>query len=124
MNKAQGNVGEAAALLYFTKQGFIVSKPMFENTPYDFIVDDGTTLQKVQVKTTSYKKPSGNYAAELRTKGGNTSWNGVVKVITKDSCDLLYIHCGDFSQYLIPVERIDGQVTVTLGKDYAEYRVQ
>lgn len=122
MNKAQGNIGEAAAIFHFAKLGYIVSKPLFENTPYDLIVDDGCRVFKVQVKTTRYRKPT-NFCVELRTKGGNTSWNGVVKVVTKEACDLLFIYCEDGSQYLIPVEVIDGQVTLTLGKQYLQYKI-
>jgi hypothetical protein len=122
MHKCQGNVGEAAAILFFTKSGYVVSKPLFENTPYDLIVDKGT-LQRVQVKTTNHKKPSGSYSVELRTKGGNTSWNGVVKVVESASCDLLYVYCEDGSEYLIPVSLISGQSSVTLGTMYSQYKV-
>lgn len=123
MHKVQGNIGEAAAILHFTKLGYIVSKPLFENTPYDLVVDDGCSLLKVQVKTTGNRKRATNFCVELRTKGGNTSWNGVVKVVTKATCDLLFVYCSDGSQYLIPVEEIDGQVSVTLGRKYASFMV-
>jgi hypothetical protein len=122
MHKVQGNIGEAAAILHFTRLGYIASKPLFENTPYDLIVDDGTRLQRVQVKTSNSSR-NGNFRVELRTKGGNTSWNGVVKCVTSSQCDLLFVYCEDQAQYLIPVALIDGRTMVTLSSTYAEYKV-
>lgn len=122
MHKVQGNIGEAAAILYFARLGYIVSKPLFENTPYDLIVDNGEGLQRVQVKTSNSLR-KGNFRVELRTKGGNTSWNGVVKCVNSEQCDLLFVYCEDQAQYLIPVAVIDGRTMVTLGPAYAEYKV-
>lgn len=121
MHKFQGNIGEAAAIFHFTKLGYVVSKPLFENTPYDLIVDFGI-IKRVQVKTTSSSR-NGSFRVELRTKGGNTSWNGVVKCVTKDQCDLLFIYCEDKSKYLIPVDLIDGKTMITLNDTYEEYKI-
>lgn len=122
MHKVQGNIGEAAAILHFARLEYIVSKPLFENTPYDLLIDDGAGIQRVQVKTTSSLRNS-NYRVELRTKGGNTSWNGVVKCVTSSQCDLLFVYCEDGTQYLIPVDLIDGQTMVTLSPSYAVYKI-
>lgn len=123
MHKVQGNIGEAAAILHFTKLGYVVSKPLYENSPYDLIVDDSGNIYRIQVKTTKNVTPYGNFRVELRTKGGNSSWNGVVKTVNSESCDSLYIYCEDGTEYLIPVHLISGQVTVTLGDKYDEYKV-
>ena len=37
------------------ESGFIVSKPLFDNARYDFILDIGTKLLKIQVKTSRWK---------------------------------------------------------------------
>lgn len=123
MHKDQGNIGEAAAILHFTKIGARVSKPLFENTSYDLIIDHDSTLRRVQVKSTSYLSKYGIYQVELRTKGGNTSWNGVVKLADSTGCDLLFVHCDNGDEYLIPVESFDGQGRISLGEKYKEFRL-
>lgn len=123
MHKDQGNLGEAAAMFHFTRIGAKVSKPLFENTPYDLVVDLEGKLSRVQVKSTSYQNRSGNYILELRTKGGNSSWNGVVKTVDSSGCDLLFAYCTDGSIYVIPPVALCGQGRVTLGKKYEEFRV-
>ena len=122
MHKDQGNIGEAAAILYFTKIGAKVSKPLFENTPYDLVVDIGGNLKRVQVKTSSSLNKYDNYVLELRTKGGNKSWNCVVKLADSSGCDLLFAYCENGDMYLIPVEEFDGQGRITLGHKYEKFR--
>lgn len=122
MHKDQGNIGEAAAILHFTKIGAKVSKPLFENTPYDLIVDLEGVLQRVQIKSTSYQRDS-TFQVELRTKGGNKSWNGIVKFADSSGCDTLFVYCTSGDSYLIPVEVFDGQGQISLGEKYRVYRL-
>lgn len=122
MHKDQGNIGEAAAILHFTKIGAKVSKPLFENTPYDLVVDVECELKRVQIKSTSSLSKYGIYQVELRTKGGNTSWNGVVKLADSTGCDLLFVYCENGDKYIIPVEVFDGKGRLSLGKKYEEFR--
>lgn len=68
-NTDKGNIGESYAVYVLTSLGYTVSRPVFNNTVYDLIVDNGTQLFKVQVKTTTNKKPSGVYEVGLRTTG-------------------------------------------------------
>jgi len=35
---------------YFTTQDLVVSQPLYDNAPYDLIVDDRVRLQRVQCK--------------------------------------------------------------------------
>lgn len=44
--KGQGNVGIAAAILYFTKQGCTVSVPLNDSQDYDLVVDLNNELKK------------------------------------------------------------------------------
>lgn len=114
MNKAQGNIGEAAAILHYTKKGCIVSKPLFENTPYDLVVDSGEGLKRVQVKTSRNLKPSGKYEVNLRVFGGNRSGTGKVKHISKDEVDILFALLGDDRIEEVDVADIDGRSTINL----------
>ena len=45
-----GDYAEVITAAIFTKQGYIVSKPLTENSTYDLIVDMKGDLKKVQVK--------------------------------------------------------------------------
>lgn len=49
--KAKGILGEARVLSKLLSAGFSVSVPFGDNSPYDLIVDTGTSLYKVQVRT-------------------------------------------------------------------------
>jgi hypothetical protein len=58
--KAKGNLGELAFVHKAASLGFGVAKPHGDNERYDFIVDSGERLWRVQVKTT-YKLYRGAY---------------------------------------------------------------
>lgn len=49
-----GNIAEAAFALEALRQGLVVSKPVSTGEVYDFIVDSGKRLYKVQVKSTAF----------------------------------------------------------------------
>lgn len=65
----QGNAGVGQAIAYYTSQGYTVSIPLNDTQKYDLIVDDGESLRRVQVKTTTHVKPSGFYGVTLKTSG-------------------------------------------------------
>jgi hypothetical protein len=49
--KRVGDISELEVALALTRAGYVVSRPLGENQRYDLIADDGTRLQRVQVKT-------------------------------------------------------------------------
>ena len=49
--KSKGDVSEARVLSALLEAGYAVSRPFGENQRYDLVMDDGTTLSRVQVKT-------------------------------------------------------------------------
>ena len=57
--KRIGEAGEAAFLYKATRLGFSVSKPFGDSDPYDFIVDNGRRLLKLQVKTSGFRFTGG-----------------------------------------------------------------
>lgn len=120
MYRLQGNIAESKAILYFTEQGYIVSKPLFENTPYDLVVGQDGKLYRVQVKSTiCLEEPS--YRLDLRTKGGagNTQ---EVKRVDSGNCDILFATTPENS-YVIPVDVFDGKGRIMLGHKYKDYAV-
>lgn len=61
--------------------------PVTDMSRYDLIVDTGEKLLRVEVKTTTQQRGGVN----LRTMGGNTSWNKEVKRITSQECDVVFV---------------------------------
>jgi len=86
-NTKQGDIGEARAIYEYTCLGYTVSRTIFDSAKYDLIIDDGTCLARVQVKTTSFRtKEYGKYASStkhtgfyvnLKTTGGNRKINTI-----------------------------------------------
>jgi hypothetical protein len=113
--KPQGNVGEAKAILHYTERGFIVSKPLFENSPYDLIVDNGESVQRVQVKTCEHKQPNGRYEVNLRVFGGNRSGTGKVKKFDAGKVDLVFAVVGDGRIFELDAKPLDGKGRVVVG---------
>jgi PD-(D/E)XK endonuclease len=83
----QGAVGVAKAVAYYGEQGYAVFVPISDIRRYDLLVDDGSKILRIEVKTTSSKEGS----IGLRTMGGNQSWNGVIKKISSDDCDRVFL---------------------------------
>jgi hypothetical protein len=113
--KDQGNLGEATAILYYAQRGYRVSKPLFENCPYDLIVDDGASLKRVQVKTSRCTKPNGRYQVNLRTLGGNRSGSGKVKKLSASNVDVIFVLIEDGRTFEIDAKTVDGQGVVVVG---------
>lgn len=123
-SKKQGDVGMAVAISYFAIKGDTVSVPLTDSQAYDLLVDDGTSIYRVQVKTVYYKKPGKkNYEVELRTHGGNRSGTGKVKHFDHTVVDILFVLTENMVQYSIPVEKFSNISTLTLSKDYDKYIV-
>jgi hypothetical protein len=68
--KRRGEMAEAAFLHKASRMGFGVSKPWGDSEPYDLIVDSGTRLWRVQVKSASHANKWGGYM--IRATGNDT----------------------------------------------------
>lgn len=120
--KQQGDVGIAIAIAYYTNCGLPVSVPVTENVRYDLVVDFDGTLKRVQVKTTGYMR-KGRFEVQLRTHGGNQSWNGLSRFISTRDCDIVFVYAmnGEFWQF--PASVVDGRGTLVLGTKVQKYKV-
>jgi hypothetical protein len=103
--KRRGEMAEAAFLHKASRMGFGVSKPWGDSEPYDLIVDSGTRLWRVQVKSASHAHKYGAYM--FRATGNDTKRKYSLKEI-----DVLvaYIVPEDL-WYVIPVtvfQRVTG----------------
>jgi hypothetical protein len=120
--REQGLLGLTDAIHWFGANGYSISLPLIDAQPYDLIVDDGDRLQRVQVKTTTYRSPYGIYVVSLATRGGNQSFH-TSKPFDPGAAELLYVLTDSDERYLIPTHRIRARGAVNLGKRMAPYRL-
>jgi hypothetical protein len=61
----------------------------------------------------------------IATRGGNQSWNGVVKHFDAGRCDYLFVHVGDGRRWFIPTAALDGRTALNLGGEkYSEFEIE
>jgi hypothetical protein len=84
--------------------GFVVSKPFGDNSKYDFVVDSGKKISRVQVKSVSKRDTSNfnNRYCLLAAHGRNSK-----KAYTKKQVDIVvcYVILEDV-WYIIPIESL------------------
>jgi len=109
---------------WLTRAGAVVFKPLFEHPDYDLIADFGHRLDRVQVKTSTCWAKN-RFVVALCTRGGNQSWNGIVKRLDASRCDSVFIHVGDGRRWYIPAGALGGGSAILLGgPKYADYEVE
>lgn len=119
--KKQGDVGLGLAIAYFSGLGYTVSIPLTDSQAYDLLFDDGE-IRKVQVKTTTQKGSSSSFVVELRTCGGNQSFN-YAKKFNPDSVDYVFVASEDGNQYLIPSYEIKSRSSISVGDCTKKFRI-
>ena len=97
----------------------------FGHSPHvDLIADFGDELVRVQVKTCTCWTGR-RWDVTLCTRGGNQSWNGVVKRLDPSRCDALFVHVGDGRRWYIPTSSLGGGSGLVLGgPKYAEFEIE
>lgn len=122
--KRQGNLGEYSAIVWLGSVGAIVGKPLVEHSDYDLFADFGAGALRVQVKTSTCFI-NGRYSVTLATRGGNQSWNGLVKCLDPERCDFLFVHVGDGRRWFIPSGALGGRSGIVVGgPKYADYEIE
>ena len=119
--KAQGDIGVAMAIAYYTSKGHAVSIPLGDNTRYDLIVDINGVLKKVQCKTSRYIE-NGSYKVALRTCGGNRS-GSTTKRISSEDADILFAYSFDGAWWEFPQSEFIDKTAITLGPSKLKYKV-
>jgi PD-(D/E)XK endonuclease len=108
---------------WLVSQGATVSVPLFHSPDYDMVADFGERLLRVQVKTcTCWRRD--RWLVSVCTRGGNRSWNGVVKKLDASRCDYLFVLAGDGRRWFIPSRAFGGGTALHLGgPKYATFEV-
>jgi hypothetical protein len=107
--RERGDLGEAAFLHKATSLGFMVARPWRNIYRYDFIVEGGQNLWRVQVKTTSYIL-GGLYRLGVchRSKRG-------AEVYEASELDFVVAYVfPEESWYVLPVREVVGRTTLSL----------
>ena len=105
MNTNQrGDIAEQAAVLHAMKRSWGVLKPVGNWLPYDLVFDINGILIKVQVKSSWFDAPSGNYVVDnRRTKTNRRTMIRENYQSTDFDFALAYIESLDLF-YVFPVE--------------------
>ena len=125
-----GEITEQQVAIEFLKLGILVSKPLVQSSRYDFIVDVGHRLYKIQVKTSSPKE--NNSYIQFATSTSHTNTQGTLNLTySEDDVDFFatmyenqcYLipqnECGKRNQRLRLVPTQNGQTKgITFAKDY------
>jgi len=106
--RGQGDRGELSAALWFASQDAAVFIPLFHSPrDFDLIADWQGAVRRVQVKTSTYVQ-SGRWGVTLCARGGNRSWDGLVKRLDPTRYDYLFVLVGDGRRWLIPASEVGG----------------
>jgi hypothetical protein len=121
--RRQGDAGELSAMNWLFSAGARVYLPLFTDPDCDLVADFGGRIDRVQVKTSTCW--DGNrFVVALCTRGGNQSWNGIVKRIDPSRCDAVFVHVGDGRRWYIPTTALGGGSSIRVGGPrYAQYEV-
>ncbi len=112
-------------MVWFGTRGAAVYLPLFHSPDTDLIADwdDGGPPIRVQVKTSTQRR-KGRWEITVCTRGGNQSWNGVVKRLDPTRYDQLFVLVGDGRRWLIPAVAVGGGSGLRLGgPKYAGYEI-
>ena len=101
-----------------------VSLPYWHSPDWDLIADFRGALVRVQSKTSRCFR-NGRWEVTTCTRGGNQSWNGVVKQLDPNDYDYLFVTVADGRRWFIPARRIGGGNGLLLGgPKYEIYEVE
>jgi PD-(D/E)XK endonuclease len=127
--RQQGDLGEASAIEWLSRQGATVFAPLGHSPDVDLIAEIRGLLIRVQVKTTVCEQttPNGHkrWSVLVATRGGNQSWTGTAKLLDRDGLDYLFVLVGDGRRWFIPANEIEGTTSLHLGGlKYSEFEIE
>ncbi len=122
--RRQGDAGELSAIAWLGSIGARVYMPLGHSPDVDLVADLDERLVRVQVKTCS-RWDGRRFSVMLCTRGGNQSWNGLVKRLDPKRFDYLFIHVGDGRRWFIPSAEIGGGTAIVVGgPKYAAFEIE
>lgn len=123
--REQGDLGELSAMEWLASHGATIAIPVFHSPDWDLIADLDGHLLRVQVKTCTNSPTPERWAVQLSTRGGNQSWNGVIKYLDSSRCDYLFVLVGDGRRWFIPADSLECHSGLTLGgPKYSAFEIE
>ena len=127
--RQQGDLGEASAIEWLTRQGATVFVPLGHSPDVDLVALIEGAVLRVQVKATvcRVRTPGGHprWSVLVATRGGNQSWSGTSKLFSHERADYLFVLVGDDRRWFIPACEIEARSSIQLGgPKYSEFEVQ
>jgi PD-(D/E)XK endonuclease len=108
---------------WFASKGALVVVPLGHSPHWDFIAEFDDALVRVQVKTCACWVKN-RWSVTLCTRGGNRSWNGIVKRLDRSRCDYLFVLVADGRRWCIPASVLNSGSHISLGgPKYSEFEV-
>ena len=121
--RRQGDLGEFSAVEWLWSKGHPVWYPLGHSPDVDLVTRIDERLVGVQVKTSTVLR-KGRFEVTICTRGGNQSWNGLVKHFSSARCDWLFVLVGDGRRWFIPSHMIEATSGLRLGgPKYAQYEI-
>jgi hypothetical protein len=121
--RREGDLGELSAMEWLGSRGYAIYLPVGHSPDCDLIAEHDGSLLRVQVKTTTQSRKR-RWGVTLCTRGGNQSWNGIVKRFSAARCDRLFVLVADGRRWFIPAAAVDGGSGIVLGgPKYAEFEI-
>jgi hypothetical protein len=127
--RQQGDLGEASAIEWLTRQGATVFIPFGHSPDVDLMAEIRGRVFRIQVKTSTFvdTTPNGHprYHVLLATNGGNQSWSGVAKKFDRSRFDFLFVLTGEGRRWLIPATAIEATSSINVGgPKYSEFEIE
>jgi hypothetical protein len=121
--RKQGDIGEGIAASWLMQQGYGVWIPFGHSPDCDLLAERDRQLLRIQVKTATLYR-NGRWLVAICTRGGNQSWNGIVKPFESSRYDYLFVVVADWRCWFIPSSEVDARSGISLGgPKYAEFQV-
>ena len=107
----QGAITEQRCFLKCIESGFIVSKPLFDNARYDFLLDTENHIYKIQIKTSHYNDSKTGFTFNGYSQHSTGNGNKRMKYTNQEIDYFMTEFEGQF--YLYPASE-QGMTTKTL----------
>lgn len=126
--RQQGDLGEASAIDWLTRQGATVYLPLGHSPDVDLIADFEGQPLRIQAKTSTQRvsTPNGHerFPVMIATNGGNQSWNRMSKLFDPSRFDFLFVVTGSGRRWFLPAGEIQAERTLQLGgPKYSEFEI-
>ena len=124
----KGYLTEQKCFVKCLEAGYTISKPLFDNARYDFILDTGTKLLRIQVKTSVWNEDhsafSFNGYSQHSTGNGNKRMKYTsteIDYFMTEKDDVFYLYPAEEQGFVSRVLRItskQNQSSIKWAKDY------